>query len=159
VTASVSGVEKVVLPVQLTFRDPSGGLIGYPDSRDAGGRRAVLRVEQRRLLPWVRPLLRSRAAVAVGSFADVGKIWAGDVAYGATSPVRGSVGLSLYGSVPSTGKRVYRVDFAVPVNPEPGGSRFAIRLSSGDRTGTFWSEPRDVSRARAGSGPPALTRW
>lgn len=159
VTASVSGVEKVVLPTQLTLRDPSGGLIGFPDLREAGGRRAVLRVEQRRLLPWVQPLFRSRAALAVGSFADVGKLWAGDVVYGADSPLRASVGVSLYASVPSTGKRVYRVDFAVPVNPEPGGGRFAIRLSSGDRTGTFWSEPRDVSRARGGSGPPALTRW
>lgn len=158
-TASVSGVDKVVLPVQLTFRDPTGGLIGFPDSRDAGGRRAVLRLEQRHLLPWVRPILRSRAALAVGGFADVGKLWAGDVAYGADSPVRGSLGLSLYGSVPSTGKRVYRVDFAVPLNAARGDSPFAIRLSSGDRTGTFWTEPRDVSRARAGSGPPALTRW
>lgn len=158
-TASVSGVENVVLPVQLTLRDPTGGLIGFPDSREAGARRAVLRLEQRHLLPWVRPILRSRAAVAVGGFADVGRLWAGDVVYGTGSPVRGSVGLSLYGAVPSTGKRVYRVDFAVPVNPEPGGSRFAIRLSAGDRTGTFWSEPRDVSRARAGTGPPALTRW
>lgn len=159
VTASVSGVEKVVLPVQLTFRDPAGGLIGFPDSREAGGRRAVLRVEQRHLLPWVRPVLRSRAAIAVGGFADVGKLWAGDVAYGSDSPVRASAGLSLYGSVPSTGKRVYRVDFAMPLNPERGGSRFVVRLSSGDRTGSFWTEPRDVSRARAGSGPPALTRW
>lgn len=158
-TASVSGVDKVVLPVQLTLRDPTGGLIGFPDSREAGGRRAVLRLEQRHLLPWARPMLRSRAAVAIGGFADVGKLWAGDVVYGANSPVRGSVGLSLYGSVPSEGKRVYRVDFAVPVNPESGGSRFAIRLSAGDRTGTFWAEPRDVSRARAGTGPPALTRW
>jgi len=107
------------------------------------------------LLPW----LQSRAALAIGGFGDAGRLWAGDVVYGRTTPVRGSLGLSLFAAYPSAGKRFYRVDFAVPVNPERRGQRFAIRVSSGDRTGTFWLEPADVEHARAGTGPPALTRW
>jgi len=68
VTLSVSGVEKVVFPVQLTFRDPSAGLIGFPDSREAGGRRAVMRVEQRRLLPWSGPCFaRTQPSQSVAS--------------------------------------------------------------------------------------------
>jgi hypothetical protein len=103
--------------------------------------------------------MQSRAALAVGGFADMGRLWAGDAVYGRTTPVRGSLGLSLFAAYPSAGKRFYRIDFAVPVNPERRGQRFAIRVSSGDRTGTFWQEPADVERARAGTGPPALTRW
>lgn len=154
-TASFSRIDRVVFPVQLTLRDEQAGLIGFPGAQEAGGRRAVIRFEERRLLPW----MRTRAAMAVGGFADAGRLWAGDVVYGRTTPLRGSVGLSLFAAYPSAGKRFYRVDFAVPLNPERRGQRFAIRLSSGDRTGTFWNEPHDVERARAGTGPPALTRW
>jgi hypothetical protein len=155
VTASVARIDQLVFPVQLTFRDEQGGLIGFPGAQEAGGRRAVLRIEERRLLPW----MRTRAAMAVGGFVDAGRLWAGDAVYGRTTPVRGSLGLSLFAAYPAAGKRFYRVDFAVPVNPEQRGQRFAIRVSSGDRTGTFWQEPADVDRARTGTGPPALTRW
>jgi hypothetical protein len=51
------------------------------------------------------------------------------------------------------------VDFAVPVNPGPGDAKFVIRFLSGDRTGTFWAEPHDVTRARASAGPNSLIRW
>lgn len=152
---SAATVHRLVFPVQLTLRDPDGGLLGFPDSRGAGGQRAVLRVEERMLMPW----FRSRADFALAAFADAGRLWAGDVPYGASTPVRSSVGISLLGSYPSGGKRLYRIDFAIPLNPEPGGARFAIRLSAADRTGLFWMEPRDVGRARAGTGPTTLMRW
>jgi hypothetical protein len=151
ITVSVARIDQLVFPVQLTMRDEQGGLIRFPGAQEAGGRRAVLRLEERRLLPW----MQSRAALAVGGFADMGRLWAGDAVYGRTTPVRGSLGLSLFAAYPSAGKRFYRIDFAVPVNPERRGQRFAIRVSSGDRTGTFWQEPADVERARAGTGPPA----
>ncbi len=155
ITLSGATVHRMELPVQLTLRDPDGGLAGFPDSRSAGGQRMALRVEERALVPW----FRSRADFAVAVFADAGRLWAGDVPYGRDTPVRASVGLSLLGSYPSGGKRTYRVDLAVPINREPGGARFAIRLSSADLTNLFWREPRDVSRARAGTGPTTLMRW
>ena len=79
--------------------------------------------------------------------------------YGAPTPVRSSAGLSLLGSFPSGGKRVYRVDFGVPINGEPGASGLALRFSVADRTGVSWQEPRDVSHARAGTGRASLMRW
>ena len=153
---SLSGaaVGRPVVPSQLTFRDFDGGLIGFPAGREAGGRRIVLRHEERMLTPW----LSSRADIAVAAFADVGRIWQGDVPYAATSPIRSSVGISLLGAVRS-GKRTYRIDLALPVNPGLGDTRFAIRLGSADRTGRRWMEASDVSRTRAGAGPASLTNW
>jgi hypothetical protein len=154
-TASFAILERAAYPVQLTLRDPSGGLLAAPGSREAGARRAMLRLEQRKLLAWPR----TRASVAIGAFADAGMLWAGDVVYGRTTPVRGSLGLSLFGSVPSTGKRVYRLDVGYAVNPDRASAGLAVRISSGDRTGAFWQEPNDVRRARVGTAPPPLTRW
>lgn len=156
-TLTIQGarVDGLAFPMQLTMRDPHGGLMGFPDSREAGGRRITARLEERALLPWIR----SRAALAVGLFADAGRLWAGDVPYGRDSPVRASAGFSLFAAVPSAGKRMFRVDFAVPVNPEPGRTRWAIRFSSADRTGSFWMEPHDVARARSGNGTATLVRW
>ncbi len=154
-SVSAATVSRLVFPVQLTFRDPDGGLAGFAGSHEAGGRRAVFRAEQRSLLPW----FRTRADFAVAAFADVGRLWAGDVPYGETSPVRSSVGISLVGAYPSNGKRQYRLDLAVPVNPESGGGGLAIRFSSADRTGSVWLEPLDVARARSATGAAALLRW
>ena len=152
-SASVARVDDLVFPTQLTFRDADGGLIGFVGSKESGGRRAVVRIEERRLVPF----LGSRGALAVGAFADAGALWAGDVPYGSTSPLRSSAGVSLFAAVPSASKRLYRVDFGVPLNPETGGGRYAIRLSSADRTGAFWMEPHDVARSRANTA--TLTRW
>lgn len=147
--------QNLAFPAQLTFRDHEGGLLAYPGGTEGGAARTVLRVEERILLPW----LTRRAGLAAGWVLDAGRIWKGDAPFGATSPIRGSVGLSILGSYPVTSKRLYRVDFAVPVNPGPRDARFVIRFLSGDRTGTFWSEPPDVTRARASVGPNSLIRW
>ena len=153
---SVSGsvLGSAIVPSQLTLRDRDFGIIGLPRGHDAGGRRVVLRHEERLLLD----IFRRRADLALAFFADAGRIWRGDVPYGATSPIRGSLGFGILGSHPS-GKRTYRVDFAVPVNKGPGATGFAVRFSSGDFTGTEWMEARDVTRARGGTGPATLTRW
>lgn len=155
VTLSASTIQNLSFPAQLTFRDHEGGLLAYPEGGDAGATRAVLRVEERRLLPW----LSRRAGLATAWVADVGHIWAGDAPFGATSPLRGSLGVSLLGAYPVTSKRTIRLDLAIPINPGPGDARFVVRMTSGDRTGVFWSEPHDVSRARAAAGPVSLTRW
>lgn len=152
-TASASRVDRLVFPMQLTFREFDGGLIGFAGSKESGGRRATVRIEERRLVPF----LGTRASLAVGAFADAGALWAGDVPYGSTSPLRASTGVTLFAALPSAGKRLYRLDFGVPLNPAPGGSRYAIRLSSADRTGNYWMEPHDVARAR--SNTATLTRW
>jgi hypothetical protein len=154
---SVSGAvaQNLAFPAQLTFRDHEGGLLAFPEGDEAGAARAVLRVEERLLLPW----LTRRAGLAAGWVVDAGQLWRGDAPFGVSTPLRGSVGVSLLGSYPVTSKRLYRVDFAIPVNPGPRDAKFVIRFLSGDRTGTFWAEPPDVTRARASAGPNSLIRW
>lgn len=151
----VSELQHLAFPQQLTFQDHDGGLPGYPDATYAGGQRAVVRLEERRLL---RPFI-SRADAAVGVFADAGKLWAGDAPYGVTTGVHSSVGISLLSAFPAGGKRTYRLDFAVPLNRPPGGARYELRLSSADRTQLLWQEPSDVSTARSGAAPANLLSW
>jgi len=151
----VSEIQHLAFPFQLTFQDPDGGLRGYPNATFAGGQRAVLRVEERRLLPS----MSKRADLAIGAFADAGTLWAGDVPYGVTTNVHTSLGISLLGAFPSGGKRTYRLDIALPLNRPPGGARWELRFSSADRTQLFWQEPADVARARAGAVPSNLLSW
>ncbi|MHB1862465.1 MAG: BamA/TamA family outer membrane protein [Gemmatimonadaceae bacterium] len=155
VSLDFSAIQHLAFPLQLTFRDHDGGLPGYPNATFAGGRRAVVRVEERRLL---RPLT-PRADVAVGAFVDAGKLWAGDVPYGVTTGVHTAVGVSLLSAVPAGGKRTYRLDLAVPLNRPPGGARWELRFSSADRSQLLWQEPGDVARARAGAAPSNLLSW
>jgi len=154
-SAELGAIRHIDFPAQLTFRDPEGGVAGFADSRAAGGARAVVRVEERRLFG----LFRSRADFAVAAFSETGKLWAGDAPYGQTTIVRSSVGLSLLGAYPSGGKRTYRLDVAVPLNPERGGSRIEVRVSAVDRTRLLWAEPRDLARVRTGAVPATLLRW
>lgn len=152
---NVSAVQHLGFPLQLSFRDADGGLPGFGGATYAGGQRMVARVEERRLLHT----FGSRADFAVSAFAAAGKLWAGDVPYGQTTQVHGSVGISLLGSYPAGGKRTYRVDLAVPFNPERGGSHLELRFSATDRTRLLWLEPSDVARARTGAVPASLMKW
>lgn len=155
VTLSASSIHRMPLPTQLTMRDVDGGLIAYGGSKRAGGRRVAVRVEER----WLLTSPVTRADVALGVFGDAGRLWAGDVPYGAASPLLASVGVSLFGAYPSGGKRLYRVDIGVPLVRERGASGLVIVLSASDRTRLRWPEPRDVSRARVETGPATLVRW
>lgn len=146
---------RVRFPVQLTMRDAQGGIGGLVRSPAAGGQRLTVHVEDRWLLPWWRD--RGDAAVAV--FGDVGRLWRGDVPFGATSPVRGALGLSLLAAYPSRGHRAYRLDLAVPLNPEPGRGGLQLRLSASDGRRALWGDPGDVARARSGAFPVSLFRW
>jgi hypothetical protein len=155
VSAEFSAVSRLSFPVQLTFGDADGGIRGFRDAKYAGGQRVVVRAEERRNLP----LFTRRADFALALFADAGKLWAGDVPYGATTGVHGALGVSMLGAFPAGGKRTYRADIAFPLNPERGGSRIELRLSSADRTRLLWLEPQDVSRARTGAVPANLMKW
>ena len=144
-----------VLPLQLTFSDPTGGVIGYHRTGLAGARRNVVRTELRQ--SWAKALRGADLGVAV--FGQAGTLWSGDVPYGWTGS-RGSVGLSLLGAYPTRSKRVYRVDMGFPLTRGGvGGGRFEIRFSSEDRTSRFWEEPADVAQARTGTNPATLFAW
>jgi hypothetical protein len=152
-TLELSGVQHLVFPVQLGFWDHVGGLPGFPNSTEVGGERAILRFEERRVVKFVT----RRADWAVAGFADAGKVWAGDVPFGVTSPVRASVGISLLAAYPAGGKRTYRVDFAVPVNAD--GAKFEIRFNSADETRSIWWQPNDLAQAHSTAVLQNLGSW
>ena len=148
VSAELSGIKQLTFPMQLTFADQEGGLRGFVDSRDAGSARLVVRAEERQLMSWLQP----RGDLAVAAFTDIGKVWAGSAPFTQTSDVKASVGLSLLGSYPTGGMRVYRLDVAVPLNNH-GGSGWEVRLSANDITHWILRESRDVTGARSAAVP------
>ena len=152
-TVELSGVQHLAFPLQLSFWDHEGGLPGFPNALTVGGQRAIFRIEERRTIS----MITKRADWAMALFADAGKIWAGDVPFGQTSPVRASVGVSLLGAYPAGGKRMYRVDFAVPVNPD--GAKFEIRFSSADETRKIWWQPNDLAIAHSAASLQTLGSW
>jgi hypothetical protein len=143
------------LPLQLTFRDQQGGLIGYRNSGLAGGERSVTRAEVR----WSAESMIRKADVGFATFSEVGQLWKGDVPYGSNA-TRVSVGVSLLAAYPSRSKRLYRADLAIPLTRGgEGPGRIEVRFSSADRTQGFWIEPHDVARARTGPEPGRLFAW
>lgn len=155
VTLDASAVHESVYPLQLTFRDPDAGLPGYGGSTLAGGRRVVMRFDERRL---VRPF-GARADVAVGAFAAAGALWAGDVPFSTNTGFHGSAGVSLLAAYPAGGKRTYRLDLAFPFDAGRARTHAELRISVSARAGSAWVEPRDVARARTGAVPVSLLRW
>ncbi|MBC8086358.1 MAG: hypothetical protein H7Z40_03775, partial [Phycisphaerae bacterium] len=144
----------VKVPYQLTFDDPDGGMRGYRNSRTPGAHRLVVRVEERIRIP-------SRYTVAdfgAALFVEAGKLWADKVPFAVSNPVRGSVGLSILAAVPPRSRRLWRVDFAMPVGGDPN-AKFEVRFTNADRTRTFWQDPVDMRRARERAVPTGIFTW
>ena len=155
VSSELSGGTMSRLPLQLSFRDQNGGLIGYRASALAGAVRNVVRAEVR---TSAASLIRS-ADFGVAAFSQVGTLWAGDAPYGVNA-TRASVGVSVLAAYPTHSKRLYRADIGIPLTRSGSGAgRIEVRFSSFDRTQSFWTEPDDVSRARTGTEPRRLFAW
>jgi hypothetical protein len=152
---SGGGTTRSRLPLQLSFGDGDGGLIGYHYSGLAGERRNVIRAEMR----WSGESLVRRADLGFATFSEVGTLWAGNAPYGVNA-TRATVGVSLLAAYPTRAKRLYRADLAIPLTrSEVGAGRVEIRVSSSDRTQGFWTEPADLTRARTGTEPSRLFAW
>jgi len=149
-----SGGWKQRIPFQLSFADRDGGPRGYRNSWLAGGRRAVLRLEDRIFLGHVKQL----ASVGVAPFADFGKLWRGDAPFGVNTNVNASVGFSILASAPQRSQRMWRLDAALPLE-RSHGAKFRLSLSSRDYTRVFWREPGDVKRNRERSVPTSVFNW
>jgi hypothetical protein len=141
------------LPLQVSLGDSRSGLRGYNGAAIAGGRRAVLRLEER------------QAAFATGFaqwgwalFTDIGKTWSGDVPFGQTTVARASVGAGLLAAVPPKSRRMLRADLAVPVT---GGAPkdWVVRVFAVDATRFFWRDPGDLSPVRAGAPASPIFGW
>ena len=142
------------MPFQLLLGVPEGGVRGYEKSSYAGGQRLVVRAEHRYSYGAVRNL----GDLAVGGFIDAGRQWAGDVPFGVTTPVKASIGLSLFASVPPRSARVWRADLAFPVSR---GARagWTLRFSNLDRTAFTFRDARDVAAGRELTVPSSIFAW
>ena len=144
VSVEYAGAWRAAVPYQLTLGDKRAGVRGYDDGNAAGGRRLVVRGEERVLLPGIREYL----ALGGAAFADVGKVWAGDVPYGRTTSARASVGLGLLAAVPRNSRRIARLDLAVPLTRAGGVDSYEVRFTMTTAGRTFWRDPGDLSVAR-----------
>jgi hypothetical protein len=148
-----SGGSRLRIPFQLALGALPGGVRGYHDSRVVGAVRSVARVEER----WSLGQLTRHVGLGLATFADAGRVWAGDAPFGVNSGLKAGVGAGLLVAVPPQSKRLWRLDVAVPVSPD-AHARWEIRLTT-VWVGGFWREPRDVAQARAGAAPSLIFTW
>jgi hemolysin activation/secretion protein len=152
-SVEVAGGRRLRVPFQLALGDRQGGVRGYAASRSAGAARGVARLEER----WSMGRITRHGALGLASFADAGRVWAGDAPFGAESRTKIGVGVGLLAASPPQSPRLWRVDLSVPVSEDPH-ARWEVRLSS-VWTRAFWREPRDVARGRAGAAPSTIFTW
>lgn len=145
---------KQQVPFQLPLGSHDGGVRGFADGREAGGRRATLSVEDR----WYLGAVRGVGDVGVAAFVDAGAVRPGDAPMGMRSPVRVGMGAGLIAALPPGSRRTWRLDFAVPLNSD-GHARWEVRLSSTDVLRSVWREPPEVSRSREQAVPIGLFSW
>jgi hypothetical protein len=148
-----SGGARARVPFQLLLGNPDGGVRGYGLSHVAGAVRAVTRIEER----WLIGRPRGHLALGIASYADGGRVWAGDAPFGVDSKTHVGVGAGLLAAIPAESKRLWRLDFSVPVSPDRYARR-QLRLSVVQAIG-FWREPRDIAGARAGAAPSTIFTW
>ena len=139
-SAEVAGGWDTRTPFQLLLAG-ADGIRGYGGSALPGGRRIVLRAERRYLLGSV--LGFADAGVAV--FAEGGRGWMGDAAFGENTGMVGTLGAGLRVAAPRGSRRTYRLDFAVPLMRGLGPQ---LQLAVGQQFGITHGEPQDVVRSR-----------
>lgn len=150
-----SGGWRSLVPFQLVLDDNEAGVIAFSGSRAGGGRRVIGRVEDR----WY--IGRPSGSVAVGAamFVEAGKLWAGDVPFGVTTPVAVSAGIGLLAAVPPRSQRLWRLDLAARLTDDPHAGKWELRFTNRDRTRELLAEPPDVTRSRMRSVPTNLFVW
>ncbi len=132
-------------PFQLTLGG-DGGVRGYDDSQFPGARRLNLTLEDRVLFGWpFQDVLDLGGTI----FVDAGKMWAGDVPFGADSGWRASFGAGLRGAFPPGSRTTYRLDIALPADA-PSLRRARFLLSIGEFFGFTvpFTDPQ-LARSRA----------
>ncbi len=128
---SAAGGWTVDLPYQLTLGGRRG-VRGFDVADLPGARRAVLTLEDRVYFGWPFPRTFDFGATL---FADVGRVWAGDVPFGQDSGWRGTVGAGLRFGFPTGSRGVIRVDLAQTVGPEAGANGVLLRVTAVDLIG------------------------
>ena len=128
---SAAGGWDVRHPFQLTLGGREG-LRGFHEDRYPGGRRVVVTVEDRVRIDWPAPDLMDFGMTV---FADVGRMWAGDVPFGRDTGWIGNVGAGLRFGFPDGSRGLVRVDVAMPLNGDSPVFRVSMREFIGLRRG------------------------
>ncbi len=147
-----AGGWRTLVPYQIELGDRRGGLRGYARSLEAGSQRLLARLEQRF---DVARYQGSRAALGVAAFTEAGRMWAGDVPFGVSTPVRGSAGVALLAAVPARSQRTIRAELAVPFTRADGG-RPELRFTVREPARGFWFEPPRIRWARLSAVPEQI---
>jgi hypothetical protein len=142
--AEFGGGWQTTRPFELDLGQPEGGVRGYGASHDAGGERVALKLEDR----WFLGSMMDRADIGLAVFVDAGKVYAGDIPFGTTTPIKVGVGVGLLVASPVGSRRTYRVDFAVPVSPDTYARwEFRLTVTNIAQLGAF-HEPLDMAFGR-----------
>jgi hypothetical protein len=143
------------IPFNLGIDDKRTGIRGFGDSRQIGGQRIITRAESR----WVVGPVTSYGDIGIGLFADAGKLFAGDVPFGASSPISTSAGFSLLAATPRGSARLFRMDVAMTLTGNPEGRQIEVRFSGADNTRFFFREPENIEITRERTVPSSVFRW
>jgi hypothetical protein len=149
-----SGAWSTTVPFQLLLGTEHAGLRGYEDSRTAGGRRAVMRVEERLIFPGFKKYVGFGGA----AFVDAGKMWAGDVPFGETVNPRIGAGLGLIVAIPRSSRQNLRVDVAAPLIHDTG-AKWGVSFTITSGRPRFWRPAADLARARSAAQSPIVFGW
>jgi hypothetical protein len=142
------------VPFQLALGDDEGGVRGFGGSKLAGGKRLVVRAEDR----WYLGRFKSLSDLGVAAYVDAGRLWANDVPFGTNTSVDVGAGVALLGAAPPNSRRTWRIDVAFPLTSDPDAS-WEVRAVIRDFTRAFWREPRDVRRSRERAVPTSIFNW
>ena len=115
---------KMDRPFQLTLGGREA-VRSYNDDAYPAARRFLATLEQRIPFPG---LSTSFADLGLAGFVDVGKMWAGNVPYGADSDWEAGVGVGLRIGLPAGGQNVLRMDFSLPMTGQREEKGVGFRL-------------------------------
>jgi hypothetical protein len=149
-----AGAWRTTVPFELRLGTARAGLRGYEDSETSGGRRAVVRLEDRLVFPGIKNYLGLGAA----AFVDAGKMWAGDVPFGETVNPRVGAGIGLIIAIPRSSRQNLRVDFAGPLISD-AGSKWGVNFTITSGRPRFWRPASDLARARSVAQTPVVFGW
>jgi hypothetical protein len=140
--ASGAGGWRTSLPFQLSLGGREG-IRSLPEDRLPGGRMTRFVVEDRILFPWPAP---GSADLGLTLFADLGRVWQGDVPYAVDSGWQAALGFGLRIGLPAGTRNIWRTDIAFPVGPTGGSPIFRVTFEFNRLRAGFFTP--DVFRSR-----------
>jgi len=111
-------------PYQLTLGGRES-VRAFNEDAFPGAHRMIATIEQRLPLPGIST---GFADFGWAAFADAGKVWAGDVPYGADSDWEAGIGIGLRMGAPAGVQNVFRVDFGMPLTGHREEKGVVIRI-------------------------------